>query len=241
MEQVLPLHFQWTPPMDGLWIRATLVYKLDQHRSQPVVRCHNHMAPDNNSNRNIDPRQVKHVIRCLHNTSNYEELPNGHMSVLIPLGTPEAGVQNVPMDFIFYCKNSCTTGMNRRPTELILTLENDQNQILGRRKLEVRVCSCPKRDKEKEENELNVSMGLGAGKKRKSATPPEVVLPPPGKKVAGIHSDNKVYNLNLNVVGRENANAVLKSAYDIMAGAAARSGNFEQFKPYMDELSRQYQ
>jgi hypothetical protein len=237
MEQVLPLQFQWTPPADGLWVRATMVYKLDQHRSQPVLRCHNHMAPDNSSNRNIDPRQVKHVIRCLHNTSSYEEAGNGHLSVLTPLGMPEAGVQNVPMDFVFYCKNSCTSGMNRRPTELIFTLETEQNQILGRRKLEVRVCSCPKRDKEKEEGENDASMSIGSGKKRK-ATTPVPVLPPPGKKIS---TDNKVYSLNLEVVGKENVNAIIKYAHDVMAGAGIRNDNIDLYKPYMDEVLRKYQ
>lgn len=234
MEQVLPLHFEWTPPTSGLWVRATLVYKLDQHRSHPVIRCHNHMAPDNNSNRTEDARKLKHVVRCLHITSRYDEAVNGHLSVLTPLGTPEAGVQNVPMDFVFYCKNSCTSGMNRRPTELIFTLEDEHNQILGRRKLEIRVCSCPKRDKEKEEGENDLGVSVGPGKKRKAAS---VSGPPPGKKLS---QDNRAYLLNLNIVGRENANAVVKYAHDVMAGSALRSGNIDLYKPYMDEVLRKY-
>ncbi|XP_001606900.1 cellular tumor antigen p53 isoform X1 [Nasonia vitripennis] len=235
MEEVLPLHFQWTPPTDGLWVRATMVYKLDQHRSQPVQRCHNHMAPDNNSNRSCDPRQLKHVIRGMHGACTYEEASNGHLSVLTPLGTPEAGMQNVPMDFVFYCKNSCTSGMNRRPTEVIFTLETDQNKILGRRKLEVRVCSCPKRDKEKEEKEHESTLNTGS-KKRKSTT----LMPgiPPGKKLL---MDKNVFEVNLKILGRDNYNAVIRYAHDIMAGAAIRTGSYDLYKPYMEDAMRKSQ
>lgn len=238
MEEVLPLQFTWEPPQDGLWVRATMVYKLDQHRSQPVVRCHNHMAPDNSSNRNINPMQVEHVIRCTHNASTYEKAANGHLSVLTPLGIPEAGVTNVPMDFVFYCKNSCASGMNRRPTELIFTLETQQNVILGRRKLEIRVCSCPKRDKQKEEGETDKLNGMptpvGGNKKRKMmVTVPADAPPPPGKKVM---VDTSICNVNVNVVGPEHAKAIMKYAHDIMAGAAYRTNNYELYKPWMDEV-----
>ncbi|XP_058807199.1 cellular tumor antigen p53 [Phymastichus coffea] len=244
MEEVLPLQFSWAPPQDGLWVRATMVYKLDQHRSQPVIRCPNHMAPDNNSNRNINPLQVKHVIRCTHSASTYEEAANGHLSVLTPLGIPEAGVSYVPMDFTFYCKNSCTSGMNRRPTELIFTLESQQNQILGRRKLELRVCSCPKRDKEKEEGETSsrdatVSVGSGS-KKRKMVNVPGA--PPPGKKLLTENSkeNSKVFRLDLKIVGRDNYNSILKYAHDCMAGSAYRSNNHDLYKPYMDDVLKKF-
>ncbi|KAJ8686788.1 hypothetical protein QAD02_022582 [Eretmocerus hayati] len=228
MEEVLPLQFQWHPPVDGLWLRATMVYKLDQHRSDPVSRCLNHMAPSNSSNTNIDPRHIKHVIRCLHATSSYEENTNGHLSVLTPLGKPEAGMCSVPMHFKFFCKNSCASGMNRRPTEVIFTLENEKCDVLGRRKLEVRVCSCPKRDKEKEEGETDPCIKVG--KKRKMQVP----TPPPGKKIL----DTRVFSLQLEIMGRDNYNSIIKYAHDVMAGSAARSGNIEVFKPYMDEALR---
>lgn len=229
MEQVLPLFFQWTPTVDGLWVRATMVYKLDQHRSIPVIRCPNHMATDTD----IDQRHLKHVIRCTHPASSYQESASGHLSVVTPLGTPVAGAVTVPVDFKFFCKNSCTAGMNRRPTEIIFTLETANNQILARRKLEVRICSCPKRDKDKEEKEV---LGLSTptssgkilhGKKRKHSN----LSCSSGKKII----DNKVYRLSLDIVGRDNYNAVVKSAHDIMAGAAIRTGNYELYKPFIDE------
>lgn len=228
MEQTLPLRFKWEPPLDGLYLRTVMVFSLDQYRSDPVRRCHNHMAPSNRSNQNIDPRLMKHVVRCLDRSSMYEER-NQHLSIVTPLRTPQPGSQYVPMCFQFLCKNSCPSGMNRRPTELIFTLEDHRNNVLGRRRLLVRVCSCPKRDKEKEEAE--VEDPIPGAKKRK-------VAGSNGKKVLLPSCDTHVFNVQLNIVGKENYLSVLKYAYDIMAGQAARSGQFDFFKPYMDDILR---
>lgn len=227
MEETLPLRFKWDPPDDGLYLRTTMVFSLDQYASDPVRRCHNHMALNNTSNRNYDPRVIKHVVRCLDHSSMYEER-NEHLSVLTPLHTPQPGSQYVPLNFKFLCKNSCPSGMNRRPTDLIFTLEDHKRTVLGRRILSVRVCSCPKRDKKKEESELSDSQP--DVKKRK-------ICVPVAKKVMP-SCDTHVFNVQLKIVGKENYLAVLKYAYDIMAGQAARTSQYEFFKPYMDDILR---
>ncbi|KAL2717969.1 cellular tumor antigen p53 isoform X3 [Vespula squamosa] len=226
MEQTLPLRFKWDPPLDGLYLRTSMVFSLDQYRNDPVQRCHNHMAQSNRSNQDIDPRIIKHVVRCTDPLSMYEE-NNEHLSIVTPLRTPQVGSQYVQMYFKFFCKNSCTSGMNRRPTELVFTLEDHMYKVIGRRRLLVRVCSCPKRDKEKEEAEAMNT--LPNTKKRKLSAPPN-------KKVMLPSCDTHVYNVQLNVVGKENYLAVMKYAYDIMAGQASRTGQFEFFKPYMDNI-----
>ena len=227
MEETLPLRFKWEPPLDGLRLRTAMVFSLDQYASDPVRRCHNHMATNNTNNRDVDPRLIKHVVRCLDHSSMYEE-KNEHLSVLTPLRTPQAGSHYVLMNFKFLCKNSCPSGMNRRPTELIFTLEDARKQVLGRRRLPVRVCSCPKRDKKKEEAEIGDSQANA--KKRKLCISV-------GKKITP-SCDTHVFNLQLSIIGKENYLAVIKYAYDIMAGQAARTGQFEFFKPYMDDILR---
>ena len=227
MEETLPLRFKWEPPIDGFLLRTAMVFSLDQYASDPVRRCHNHMAPNNSSNRDIDPRVIKHVIRCTDHMSMYEER-NEHLSIVTPLHTPQPGSQYVPVGFKFLCKNSCPSGMNRRPTELIFTLEDRKRKVLGRRRLPVRVCSCPKRDKKKEEAEIvDAQPDL---KKRK-------LCMSVGKKMMP-SCDTHVFSVQLNIVGKENYLAVLKYAYDIMAGQASRTGQFEFFKPYMDDILR---
>ncbi|XP_076241130.1 p53 isoform X2 [Calliopsis andreniformis] len=228
MEETLPLRFKWEPADDGLFVRTAMVFSLDQYASDPVRRCHNHMAMNNINNHDIDPRIIKHVVRCLDHSSMYEER-NEHLSVLTPLRTPQIGSHYVLMNFKFLCKNSCPSGMNRRPTELIFTLEDSKRRVLGRRRLSVRVCSCPKRDKKKEEMELEEESPLSA-KKRKLCVPVPKKMTP--------SCDTHVFNVQLSIVGKENYLAVLKYAYDIMAGQAARTGQFEFFKPYMDDILR---
>ncbi|CAK9795236.1 Tumor protein p73 [Anthophora plagiata] len=227
MEETLPLRCKWDPPEDGLLLRTAMVFSLDQYASDPVKRCHNHMAPNNPSNRDINPRVIKHVVRCTDSNSMYEER-NEHLSVVTPLHRPQPGSQYVPLCFKFLCKNSCPSGMNRRPTELIFTLENSERTVLGRRRLPVRVCSCPKRDKKKEEAE--VIEAQPNVKKRKLSMPV-------GKKMMP-SCDTHIFSVQLNIVGKENYLSVMKYAYDIMAGQAARTGQFEFFKPYMDDILR---
>merc|ERR1712111_48027 len=49
------------------------------------------------------------------------------------------------------CLGSDTGGINRKPVKLIFTLELGQGNVIGRQSVEVRICSCPKRDKKQEE------------------------------------------------------------------------------------------
>ncbi|XP_071557121.1 cellular tumor antigen p53 [Temnothorax nylanderi] len=225
MEKVLPLRFTWEPAMPGLFLRTELVFLLDEHKSDPVKRCYNHAAMTNYVNQTMEPGRIKHVVHCVNHASSIYQEKDGYFSILTPLCTPEAGSQYVPMCFKFFCKNSCPSGMNRRATELVFTLENEHNQTLARRTIVIRICSCPKRDKQKDEAEYEESL---SSVKRKLLTP--------NKKMS---YDKHVYNVELNIVGKENCLAVYKYAYDIMAGQAAKTGQHDVFKPYMDDILNQ--
>lgn len=69
-----------------------------------------------------------HVIRCLNPKANYQGDIDSqiHLNVLIPLSKPQSGTDCVREMYQFVCKNSCPSGMNRRPLEVIFTLENDR-------------------------------------------------------------------------------------------------------------------
>lgn len=216
--------------MEGLFLRTAIVFKLEQFRNDPVRRCYNHMADSHSFNQNVDEQKKKHVVHCVNHSSSIYIERNEHLSILTPLRIPESGSSYMPMCYKFLCKNSCPSGMNRRPTELMFTLEDERGSVLGRRKLLIRICSCPKRDKQKEEAELiSDSLGNNQVTKRKSTKHPTHS----GKKMP---SDQHVYKVQLNIVGKENYLAILKYAYDIMAGQAMKTGQYELFKPYMDDI-----
>lgn len=227
----------WNPNTPGLYLRTAILFKLDEYRGDPVHRCHNHMA-SSSINQDMDPRKIEHVVHCVSHQSEYQN-KNGHLSVLTPLSGLmfEHGSQYITMVFKFLCKNSCQSGMNRRPTELLFTLENHEGKIFGTQKLLIRICSSPKRDKEKEEeNSDAVSVRPNYFDRRKSKANNKSISV--GSSLKSSSFDSHVYKIELNIPGKENYLAVHKYAYDLMAGQAARSGRHEFFKSYMEEILR---
>lgn len=149
----------------GLKVRALLVYSAPDHMNQAVSRCTLHKF-------NLDPNQqahaqpdvclcqdynlVGHVLVTDHSQATYEFNPESQRhSVLVPLGLPPPGSDTITIAYQFGCKNSCPGGMSRRAVNVIFTLETPNGDVLGRRRLSVKICSCPKRDKEREELEYD--------------------------------------------------------------------------------------
>lgn len=225
MEKVLPLRFTWEPATSNLFLRTELVFLLDEHKNDPVRRCYNHAASTNYINQNMQPDRLKHVVHCVNHGSSIYQEKDGHLSILTSLHAPEAGSQYFPMCFKFFCKNSCASGMNRRATQMVFTLENERNQVLSRRTMIIRICSCPKRDKQKDEAELTVNL---------ESVPMKRKLVTSNKKISSC--DKHIYKVELNVVGKDNALAVYKYAYNSMAGEALKTGQLELYKPYMDNI-----
>ncbi|XP_020288392.1 cellular tumor antigen p53 isoform X2 [Pseudomyrmex gracilis] len=225
MEKIVPMRFHWEQILNplGLYIRTKMVYKVEQYRNEPVRRCHNHMAPTYHINQKLDPSVLPYVVHCVNHRGASYEVHDNHLSILTQLGSYEPGTQYEPMCFQFLCKNSCPSGMNRRPTELLFTLEDSEGHVLGQKELSVRVCSCPKRDKLKEEKELK-------------KTSEELIRQNSGNKMSSC--DTHPYKVDISVAGKENFLSVLKYAHDVMAGQASRTGQYQAFKPYMDAILR---
>ncbi|XP_046749342.1 cellular tumor antigen p53 [Diprion similis] len=225
MEKTLPLWIKWSPPHGQLYVRAGMAFCEPTHRSDPVTRCHNHVALANK-----DIPYLQHVLSCKHNAAQYFQSRTGHFSVLVPLGSPEPGTDSVQMDFTFHCKNSCSTGINRKPTEVIFTLETDRAEVLGRRKLLVRICSCPKRDRGKEEKELWES---SSGKKRKIMIGKKNIPLP----VEQQHeTDSEIFPLNVKIYGRNNYETVKKVASSVMAQSLVDGGPPAVIQPLIEHI-----
>ena len=96
------------------------------------------------------------MIRVNHNTAIYEtDQVSQRLSVIVPVERPQPGGETFDFSLRFMCLGSDVGGINRRPLKVIFTLE-DQSQngeviVLGRYTVDVRICSCPKRDKQQEE------------------------------------------------------------------------------------------
>lgn len=236
MQNILPVDIKRNAMPEGgdLFLRATLLYSLPQFAQELVERCSAHVDPRLLNNRDVEPHVVRHVLRCTNQGSMY--LGNSdrkeHLSVVTQLQQPQAGVETVRVNYQFMCKNSCPSGMNRRAVDVIFTLEDTCGSVLGRRKLSVRVCSCPKRDKEKEEKEFREHMTAQShggipthGRKRKLTSYKKAAYNITDSSVTFDRSqtDNFVYKIGVfEVVGKDVALDTLRFALDRMLAESHR-------------------
>lgn len=128
--------------------------------------------------------------------------------------------------------------MNRRAVDVIFTLEDACGRVLGRRKLSVRVCSCPKRDKEKEEKEFQEQIAAQShgqvpthGRKRKLTSYKKASYTNNVADASIIfdrsQTDNFVYKIPpLELVGKDIAFDTLRYAQDRMLSELMR-GRFD--------------
>lgn len=173
----------------GMLVRAMLVCSSLEDMYQPIYRCENHRGNDK-SNPNLSQEVIAHVMRCFNPSARYVGTEKGvafkdRLAVVVPLdlnAVDQVVTSNVSLEFV--CQNSCRI-INRRPTAIIFTLEDGHGQILGKKSLHLKVCSCPKRDKQKEEETL------APPTKRKSDVGSAPPVAPPGKKVAKLSSSHR--------------------------------------------------
>ena len=124
------------------------IYMKPEHVQEVVTRCPNHATTREHNEGHPAP---KHLVRCEHKLALYKEDPYTlRQSVVIPHETPQAGAEWVTNLFQFMCFSSCVGGLNRRPIQVIFTLEHEE-RVLGRQAVEVRICACPGRDRRADE------------------------------------------------------------------------------------------
>ena len=90
-----------------------------------------------------------------------EDTVSGRLSVVLPLlqFEQEQPSSSRPSFFStclvkFMCLGSDVGGPNRRPMQIIFTLEDKHCSVLGRDVVNLKVCCCPRRDKASEEKRL---------------------------------------------------------------------------------------
>ncbi|KAK3803643.1 hypothetical protein RRG08_023358 [Elysia crispata] len=150
MSTTCPVRFKTrsAPPPPGSIIRAMPIFMKPEHVQDVVKRCPNHAVQREGNEQHPAP---SHLVRCEHKLARYEDDRNtGRQSVVLPHESPQAGSEWVTNLFQFMCLGSCVGGPNRRPLQIVFTLEKD-GQVLGRRAVEVRICACPGRDRKADE------------------------------------------------------------------------------------------
>jgi len=174
-------------PPEGLFIRALPIYAEASHIRDPVKRCPNHASPSDPTN--VNCFYPHHLIRMDGETSNYrEDHESKRLSVVFPVHTPHQGTDKVSKLMKFMCLGSDVGGINRRPLKVIFTLEEGEGRVVGRKVVDVRICSCPKRDKQQEEarHEQQEGQVRRIAERFASSTvvvPNSQLMPPPGKKL----------------------------------------------------------
>lgn len=250
-------------PLDNqvLFVRSMIVYTSKDDETEPVRKCANHRAKQANIMLHPD-----HILRCEAPETQYVGREDGKLfrdklAIVIPMS---AIASNEPLKLQFTCQNSCSGGINRKLTSLVFTLENHFGEVLGRKIMNFKVCSCPKRDKERDEsNEDTTKLML---KKRKG----DPTAPSTSKKVVmivkqesdttmsvdsdvpllpAVPSDLQHFNpmvkqelngcvVNIVLPDPELKRKILESAYDVVAGHMMKTGD-EAYQPYLTDIKKQ--
>ncbi|KAK3735757.1 hypothetical protein QZH41_008909, partial [Actinostola sp. cb2023] len=147
MRNLVPIRFiiRGCPP-PGSYIKCVVVYKQPEYFREVVERCINHMTKHKDGH-----PAPKHLLRCENESTKYQTCQfTGRHSITIPVREFEVGVNYFTEMIQFMCFNSCPGGLNRRAINVIFSLEKN-NQVIGRKILESRICACPGRDRGNEE------------------------------------------------------------------------------------------
>lgn len=206
MATTCPVRFKTAhSPPSGCQIRAMPIYMKPEHVQEVVKRCPNHATAKEHNEKHPAPL---HIVRCEHKLAKYnEDKYNGRQSVLIPHEMPQAGSEWVVNLYQFMCLGSCVGGPNRRPIQLVFTLEKD-NQVLGRRAVEVRICACPGRDRKADEKASLLSKPLSP--KKNGYPPRSVVVTNEITKIAPKRRKIDEESFTIVVRGRENYETLCK-------------------------------
>ncbi|XP_023339703.1 tumor protein 63 isoform X2 [Eurytemora carolleeae] len=138
-------------PPPGLIIRALPVFCEPAHIREPVRRCPAHRSLEDPVNVGFE-HSLDHIIRIQGEDDIMydEDATSKRLSTYFPTGQPHKGTAVCNRMIKFMCLGSDVGGMARKPIKVIFTLEL-QARVVGRNVVDVRICSCPKRDLNQEE------------------------------------------------------------------------------------------
>lgn len=240
-----------------LFLRAMILFSSPSEMHIPVKRCANHRLS------NSEEAQAHNVIKSNHPKAFYYGTENGkifseRLSVVIPIDFTkydENGMISESFSYEFGCQNSCSSGMNRRATAIVFTLEDNNYNLLGKRCVSFKVCSCPKRDKDREMQELKrksgATDGFPHGKRPKMPTQPATATatatatttiktePDDPSSENDEQMPPAVETTTLKIkIPTEFTDSVLKYVHDILAGKMAETKT-DNYISFMREIQKQ--
>lgn len=253
MSSVMNISISYVPHPGQLFLRAMILYTSPDDMHLPVKRCANHREKDHSVN-------VHHILRSCHTQANYYGNDDGQLfkdrlSVVVPLGERrpnDEGQATEQIGLQFECQNSCTSGINRRPTSIMFTLETYTCELVGKKVVQFKVCSCPKRDAEREMPQKRATADSGSypkGKKPKyqltrSDLPgikvePQDEMSPPPPNATPRHSSEGV-TVTLTLPNADIMCHVLECAYNKVAGEMAKnqSNNVEKYWKCLEHVNK---
>lgn len=223
---------------EQLFLRAMIIFSKPAEMHLPVKRCANHRVLNQ---QNAEPQMLSSILKINDPKAHYIGTEEGQtfqerLSVVIPIDNynyDENGKIAQSVGLEFGCQNSCSSGINRRPTSIVFTLENQTYDLLGKSAIEFKVCSCPKRDSERErepKRKMENNVPFPRGKRPKYNIPQKIVKPEPESESdsSNENAQNSVetvaafatMSLTL-TVPTEISKDVLKAAFNVIAGKMA--------------------
>lgn len=175
-------------PPPNLCIRTLPVFTEASHVGETVKRCPNHASLEDPSNSTF--LYPQHIVRYQNEDTVYEEdSESGRLSTMFTVGNPHQGTDVCTRMLKFMCLGSDIGGINRRAVRIIFTLELE-GSVVGRKVVDVRICSCPKRDLQQEESRFHaredqckkIAERFSTTVRVPASTVPVSLQPPPGKK-----------------------------------------------------------
>lgn len=242
MSSVMNINVLHLPTDKPLFLRAMILFSNENEMHLPVKRCANHRQQDG------VPHCTEHILRCTHPKAYYGGVENGtifkeRFSVVAPLDNAvlnEDEMACMNLGFEFMCQNSCSSGINRKSTSIVFTLEDENFVMLGKKAIQFKVCSCPRRDCEREMPLKKKSSGTDAfpkGKRPKYSSvaplpmaledikmePSDSDAPPSPEEMA--ESKPLPTSGMVKMPEPDGFKFVLECAYNKVAGDMARNGN----------------
>lgn len=243
MNRILPIQFQWRFDDIGLLgiknlqIRALPIFANSEFQQLSIKRCPIHILQD----KLCDRKKIEHILWCEQSDAIYEQnsISQRHSVVAIVRNfVPCSDFKTYNVLYKFMCKSSCSMSLNRRPVYVIFTLETLHGQVLGRKKIGVKVCSCPRRDMLKEEAiERKRITGVNTFNKRTSLIDDNEI---PGKKLKANNenTEDKIYELpSLPILGKQLYLSTLELLHGHFLGSAVREDHLIDSHPLISMLA----